>query len=316
MASPAATVKNADNERQFIVPSPRIMELGYKKCRKLAKEKFPNHLWPTMNLPSAERGGIMAMLFVLRRCVEVFHSHRFELVGEYRDDINDAMCGRYVSSEWMAVHDCVERFKIPRQYLFDLAEGVDHAIRFGQPASFDDLMVLAARLGGGSLNAAVRIMGVTGNGFDVAAIRFGQALLLTEWLMNCRPGENTPSENFTCFLAQEDLEQTGCTMAALQARSYTKPVAYLVRLYAHRIEQLFIEGAALFEHLDFDCTRAVRGLAGAAWKAVVKLRQTPEVLFDSDGVITPSELFGIKARYLLGLDPELPFVIPHGHHAD
>jgi phytoene/squalene synthetase len=155
-------------------------------------------------------------------------------------------------------------------------------------------------------------MGVERGDYAVPAIRCGQALLMTHWLSEVR---RDALQN-TAWLAAEDFQKTECDLNKLTDSEFSKPVTHLARLYAHRIEHLFHESKDLMQIMDFDCARAVRGLIGAAWKSVLKIRRSPEVLFQYDGPISPSERFALKAKYVLGIEGEMPFSesIHEGHH--
>ena len=305
-----ATNRNPATERIYVSLSENDVTRGYKSCRKVAKAVFGPRLWPFLNLPGDERRGIDTLLFVIDHGMRAHRNSMpgqrisFEQINESREDLNDACCGKFLSPEWGAVQDTMRRFEIPKQFLFDFIEGLDHALRFGQPQTIDDVRTLASRLGGSPFAAMVKVMGVTRPGYEVAAIECGQALLMTEWLVRCR--EQALSGR--CWLASADLASTGCGLNDLAAKVHSKPVDYLMRLYSHYLEKQFQHVATLIPYLEFDCARSVTAMIGDAWRTIVKLQREPELLFRSEGANTGSDRFNAKVRFLLGLKDELPFV--------
>jgi phytoene/squalene synthetase len=157
----------------------------------------------------------------------------------------------------------------------------------------------------------VKVMGVTKAGYEIAAVECGQALLMTEWLAQCR----SDAKQGRCWLAKADLESAGCTLSDLTANLHSKPVDYLVRLYSHYLEKQFQHVVTLLPHLEFDCARSVTAMIGNAWRTILKLQRSPEMLFKPDGAVTGSDHFNAKVRFLLGLKDELPFAVAADHGA-
>ncbi len=305
------------SELQFINVTPHDIQRARKSNRPLGNRNFSKWTWALSNLPAEERGAIDSLLFFVNEGQTVIRDFtaqggpqlddqtRMEFATDFREKTDGAFCGRFVSPEWATISESKKHFLVPGQFFFDYALGIDHAIRFGQPKTYEDLLVRASLLGGSILAAAVKIMGVSNPSYIVPAVKCGRALLIAQWLIDVR---NHALKN-DLWLAQEDFEATGCTIGNLRANEHSKPVTYLVRLYAHRLEQLFREASSLIPILDFDCSRVIRGLIGAAWKTVLKIQVSPELVFQENGPVSNRDQFAFKARYVLGLDEPLPFEI-------
>ena len=309
--------RSRPKERVYVNLGEKEIANGYKLCRQVARESFGPRLWPFMNIPGAERKGIDTILFVIDHGMKAYRREKpgakisFDEINEAREDLNDAYCGNFLAPEWGAVHDTMQRFQIPKQFLFDFFEGLDHSLRFGQPRSIDDVRTLASRLGGSPLAAMVKVMGVTKAGYEIAAVRCGQAILMTEWLVQCR----NEAKHGRCWLAKADFESSDCSLSNLTANSHSKPVDYLVRLYSHYLERQFQQVVTLLPHLEFDCARSVTAMIGDAWRTILKLQRSPELLFKPDGAVTESDHFNAKVRFFLGLKDELPFAVAEEHEA-
>jgi phytoene/squalene synthetase len=134
---------------------------------------------------------------------------------------------------------------------------------------------------------------------------------MTECLAKCR----SDAMHGRHWLAKADLDSAGCTLSNLTANTHSKPVDYLVRLYSHYLEKQFQHVVTLLPHLEFDCARSVTAMIGNAWRTILKLQRSPELLFKPDGAVTGSDHFNAKVRFLLGLKDELPFAITADHGA-
>ncbi|MEZ6096408.1 MAG: squalene/phytoene synthase family protein [Pirellulaceae bacterium] len=299
----------------FVDVSTADLEMGYKACRQIAKQHFSNWTWNILNLPGDERRGIDSLLFLIRQGIDLLDASsrsdtKVDPTGDLRDKLNDALCERFVSPEWATIQKTQQHFRIPKQLLFDFVSGLDHQIRFGQPKSYDEVLTRASLMGGSLFAAMVKIMGVHSDDYLVPAIKSGQLLLMTHWLAEVR----NDARHHRAFLAKDDFANAECTLETLASSSFSKPVAHLVRLYTSRLEQRIRDTQELIPHLDFDCSRAVRGAISAAWKMLVKLQRYPEELFSVDGPMSRTELFALKAKYVLGIDGELPFELHDEHH--
>lgn len=319
--APSAEMTNRKRpkERIYFKLSENDIAHGYKRCRTAVKSSFGPRLWPFLNLPGLERRGIDTILFVIAHGLKAYRQEKpgqqisFDEINDAREDLNDAYCGKFLSPEWGAVHDTMQRFNIPKQFLFDFFEGLDHALRFGQPQTIDETRTLASRLGGSPYAAMIKVMGVAKAGYEIAAVECGQTLLMTEWLVRCRQH----AKKGVCWLAAADLTSAGCPLSILAASSHSKPVDYLVRLYSHYLEKQFQHVALLVPFLQFDGARSVTATIGNAWRTILKLQRAPELLFRPDGAVSSSDHFNAKIRFVLGLKDELPFVTAAGngdHH--
>lgn len=300
--------------RTYPSPAEQDVDKGYRSCRQHTKKLFGDRTWLLMNLPGEVRRGVDAVLFVACHGIEAWRRSRptgqisFDLINEARDDLNDACSGKYVANEWSAVHDMLVRWQVPKQFLFDLFEGLDHVLRFRQPQSYADVENLATRLGGAPFAAAVQIMGFTRPGFETLAYECGRSLLIAEWLLSAHA--HAAAGHF--FLASDDMAQSGCDRDTLASNNYSKPVDYLVRTYTNRLEKAFHHAAGLFDYLDFDANRTVRGYVGLIWRALLRLQREPRLLMSPEGPLSKKVLFAEKTRFVLGLADGLPFV-SHAH---
>ena len=289
------------------------LESGYKQSKVVAKRYFGNFLWATGNLPSEKQAAIQAVLNYLVRCwdyldLESTDGMPLDVWCEFRDDLSDAFQGQYTSTDLAVLVDAVNKFNVPRQYFFDILEGLDSWIRNRGFDTFDDLLVFAYRMGGAPLAATVPVCGFVKTGYEEAAIKAGQSIYLTHVLANMVQDIKL---NKT-FVAKEDLDETEVSISRIKVRQMTQELKQLIRLYGARIEKLMYEGGKLVEYLDFDGRRSFTSLLAAHWSMLMKMRLQPEMILNPDGILSRRELFVLRTRHLMGLEGNVP-VVPEVH---
>lgn len=294
------------------------LEAGRRSCRTAVKKFYRDSLWIMGNMPGDEKTGCMCVLHHLMRVLDLLDlssvdGSTLDVWQEVYDDLSDALQGKAASSELLALADTVDRFQIPRQFVFDPLMAADDWIRNRRHETFDQLEQFASRIGGSTLAAAVTVAGVkSGADFHAHAIEAGKAMMLTRLLANCVEDANRGR----LFLAEEDLGSCEVDVHRLQLRQPGKPIAWLVRLYAARIEKMFAAGGELIHDLDFNAARSFKSLLTMHWKMLNQLRIEPELILRDGSPLSTSTLLRLRARHLLGLEGNasiLPKATHDGH---
>lgn len=311
-----STEQQTSNEtRPRIELNNEVVERGYKMCRTATKQEFGPLTWIGSNLPGDRRRGIEALMNHLARCIDLTDLESFDglpldIWSEIRDDLSDAFMDECTTADLAALVDTARKFDMPKQYLFDMLDGVDVWIRNRSFATYDELEVFCGRVGGSVMAAAVPVLGHIKEGYEVSAVKAGQAVMMTQLLARVVTNLklNKP------FLAGDDIEDTGVVLPRLKMRQASKELKYLVRLYASRIEKLFYEGGHLVDFLDFDGRRTVTSLLATHWAMLMKMRLRPECVLEKEGVLTKRELFKLKAKHVLGTEGKIPIIPEHDDH--
>ncbi|MCH2180489.1 MAG: squalene/phytoene synthase family protein [Mariniblastus sp.] len=286
------------------------IEAGYRSCRRLARQSFRPYTWIAANLPKPQRMGLEALAWYLGQCIELLDLESanqlpLEVWCEIRDDVGDALVGECTSIELAALADTCQNFSIPKQYLFDMLDGSDYWIRFRKLQTFDELEVLAYRLGGAMMAATVPVLGFVREDYEVPACRLGKAIFLTQILANAL---NDASRN-KVFIAQQDILETEWEVDRFKLKQTSNSLTDLVKLYATRITRLFEEGGQLVNYLDFDGRRTIKSLIAFHWNLLQNMQRNPESLLKPGTILSNRDRFSLKTRHLLGMEGNVP-VIP------
>ncbi len=295
------------------------LEAGRRSCRTAVKKFCRDSLWIMGNLPGDEKTGCVCVLHHLMRVLDLLDlssvdGSTLDVWQEVYDELSDALQGKTASPELVALADTVERFQIPQQFVFDPLLAADDWMRNRRHETFDHLERFVSRIGGSALVAAVTVTGVKpGSDFHSRAVEAGKAMMLTRLLANCVEDANRGR----LFLAEEDLGSCEVDVHRMQLRQPGKPIAWLVRLYAARIEKMFAAGGELIHDLDFDAARSFKSLLTMHWKMLNQLRMEPELILQNGSPLSTSTLLRLRARHLMGIEGNasiLPAASQGGHH--
>ena len=287
----------------------RLIEQGYRDCQLLVKKRFGKLRWIISNLPSDHQRQLAPILSHLIRILDLFSlesadGRPLDIWNETRFELNEALLGTSQDAELMALADIASRYQIPHQFLFDPYFGCDVWIRQHQFPTFTELDSFLAQVGGSFMISATPVLGVTKLGFEEVAMDCGKAVLLTALLANFVADARLNH----VFLAVEDLKTCDIDIQRIKVRKTCPTLKHLVRLYCWRIEKLLEKGGGLLNFLDFDGRRSMTSLLSLVCKIKSKLQMQPDSILSEEGVLTPRELFKLRARHLLGLEEEIPFV--------
>lgn len=301
--------------RSFIEANASTLERGGKQCVREAKEHFGKWLWAFRNLPKEQYQAVCGLAMLVHWCQQAVAERknvpRTEApCDQLREDLSDAFTGRFVSAPIQFLAETVDHYRIPKQFVFEPLEAFDRMWRFGQPANESEMMATATRLGGALMRQLVHVLGIEKPDFEQAAMKLGQGLCLTWWLMGLPEDIRQDSVR----LAKSDFDTCQLKPEKILWPEPVKELNHLVRLYGHRIDQLFAAGSGLYHHLNYDGQRVLRTLMGIGWKALSNARLDPQRLREPHGAFTEKDLFSLRARQFLGLDSPMPFGTDHEEH--
>lgn len=302
-------------QRTFIKPTPAELERGAKQSVKSAREHFGQWMWAFRNLPKEQYQAVCGLAHLLR-LAQAASLERKDVpkteapCDQLREDLSDAFVGRYVSAPLYFLADVVAKFRIPKQFIFEPLEACDRHWRFGQPATEQEMLATATRLGGALMRQLVHVLGIEQPGFEQAALKTGQGLTLTWWLLHL--ADDVRADKLR--LAKSDFTACQLKPERVLAPEPSKELNQFVRLNAQRIDNILAAGSPLYHHLNYDGQRVLRTLLGICWKALSNARLNPSLLRESGAAFSDSDLFKLKTRQFLGLDAPLPFGGDDEHH--
>ena len=293
------------------------LDTGNRMCSQSVKRAMPEFLWIARNLPAEQQAALNALLNHLVRTadyldLESSNGLPLDVWCEFRDDLSDAFLENFASADLVPLVDACRKYDIPKQYLFDMLDGVDGWIRHRGFDTYEELEVFAYRFGGAAMAAAVPITGFVKQGYEESAVAAGQAVFMTRLLSNLVQDFKVNK----IFIAKQDIEETELSVSRVKVRKMCAGLKHLVRLYGSRIEKLMYKGGHLYEYLDFDSRRCFKSLMAVHWAMLMKMRLDPEAVMNPDGILTRRDMFIFKTRHVMGLEGDIPIIadVDQAHH--
>ena len=287
---------------------------GFKSARAAVRSQFKDSIWVASNLPAQKRRELDALGSHLVRCLDLLDLESTEglpldVWKETRDELSDSFCGKWQTPEHAALAYVVQKYRVPKQFIFDMVNGSDYWIRFRKFDTWEQLDTFASNLGGSAMVAAAKVMGIEERGFEIPALNCGKAIFLTQRLAKCV----TDLKANRNFLATEDLDRFKLEIHRLKMRKECKQLKQFVRFNVSRLEKMFLEAGKLVSHLEYSGARSVTSLLCMHWRMLTRMRLNPECVYNPEGVLTRRDLLGLKSRHLLGTEGGIP-IFPETNH--
>ncbi len=129
--------------------SPITVDASYAYCEQIARARAKNFYYSFLVLPRHKRLAMCAVYAFMRECDDLSDEAgaTHAKLDAWRADLDRVLDGATLAHPlWPAFADTVQRFGIPRQYLYDMITGVTSDLTFTQPRTFDDLYLYCYRV--------------------------------------------------------------------------------------------------------------------------------------------------------------------------
>lgn len=291
------------NPTSSTADSSSLCERGFVECHKSFNQRFGAYRWLVGNLSAEKHRDVYVIFGFLGNALTLLTEKPpgFTPATAWentRDELRQAILGQSHDPLALAVVDVVNRNSIAKQWLFDVLDGVDLWCRFGQFERYEDLAHFACKIGGSTLNALIPIVEVELRDYESMGAGMGQAMALTQILLNLGPD----LKRKRCFLPKALLKSHGLTLLNLHSPEQRDSFAKLIRFLAAQIEQEFYQAAPLLNYLSFDGQRVLKSLLAWHWELLNRLKQDPLYLLDHHLALSRSELAKLRLKHLLGTE--------------
>ncbi len=235
-----------------------------------------------------------------------------EAWSNYRYEVSEAFAGKCYKSELAALADTVDRFQIPRQFIFDPINAADSRIRKKTFQTFEQYDAFTSLLGGSPMAALMPIMDIQGDPkqWHPLAIRGGQAVLqahfLSTFVQDLQQGQT--------YVPDSELRACKVDLDSVLAGEADKSFRHFCRVQVSRIEGRLELLGQLVHQVEFDGKRVLTSLLAYVCRLLFKIKADPSVLFDPEGPLTKNEAFKLKAKHWMGLEGNVPLIPEIDHH--
>ncbi len=227
------------------------LDLAYEYCRRLTKERAKNFYYAFITLPAAKRRAIYATYAFCRLCDDATDDEpdpviKLQLVEQQREALEKTCAGRPEGQVYLALHDTINSYDIPRTYLDEVINGVEMDITKFRYATFDELSEYCYRVASAVGLICIEIFGYTNPCARQHAIDLGLAMQLTNILRDV----DEDLERDRLYIPAEDLERFGCSEEDILLRRTGDGFREMMRFQVNRARDYFERGKRLLPLLS------------------------------------------------------------------
>ncbi len=247
---------------------PFSTEKSYAFCRHIAKTRARNFYYSFVLLAAEQKNAMCAMYAFMRYCDDISEGAGASLaaIEQWRGDLEKALQGQFSGHPvWPAVHDTVERFRIPHDYLFDMIRGVSSDLQARQVQTFDELYGYCYLVASVVGLTSIHIFGFDDPKAKDLAEKCGIAFQLTNILRDVKEDY----ENQRVYLPAEDISRFQADLT-----QYDQRFIALLEFEAARARDYYAQSRPLIDMVD-------RRSRGSLWALIEIYRRLLERIIDS-----------------------------------
>ena len=236
--------------------------VSYEWCRALARERAKNFYYAFRLLSKKQHDAICAVYAFMRVCDDLSDDpgmsveQRHAALAGWRRDLDLALGGLKtmpLHPVWLALYDAVLKYKIPREYLHQMIDGVTSDLDFKPVETFDQLYRYCYQVASVVGLTVIHIFGFRGPEALPLAEKCGIAFQLTNILRDVRED----ADNGRVYLPAEDLARFGVDPARMVR---DEAFRHLMRFEAERARRYYDEAKPLVEMVDRGSRASLRAL--------------------------------------------------------
>jgi phytoene synthase len=222
------------------------LELSYRHCRQVARDRARNFYFSFVTLPASQRDAMCAVYSFMRYCDDLSDEPGATRAGmdRWRNALVEALDGHPDDNPmWPAFLDSVERYKIPHEYFYSMIEGVASDLDPVNIGTFDDLYRYCYRVASVVGLTTIHIFGFTSPEAVPLAEKCGIAFQLTNILRDIKED----AELGRTYIPSEDLERFGVSVEDLKKERRSEQFGRLMDFEIERARNYYRESEPLLK---------------------------------------------------------------------
>jgi phytoene synthase len=220
------------------------LEKSYAHCRAVARRRAKNFYYAFLLLPREQRDSMCAVYAFMRYCDDLSDEPGAsrEPLERWRAALDHALAGQYDGHPTLpAFHDTVQRYKIPREYFYEMIDGVSSDLGPRRIQTFDELYRYCYQVASVVGLTTIHIFGFDSPAALPLAEKCGVAFQLTNILRDVREDSGLGR----VYLPAEDLARFGVGAVDLESGRRTPEFVELMRFEAARARGYYRESQPL-----------------------------------------------------------------------
>ncbi len=223
----------------------------FQYTKEKTKDSKTNFYYSFLFLPKRKRDAIFTIYSFCRHTDDIVDENedtdaaRIQL-GEWRRELDACYDHRPAHPITQALHQVIEHFHIPKEYLHDLISGMEMDLTCKRYQTFQKLEQYCYRAASVVGLICIEIFGYTSPKTKNYAIDLGKALQLTNIMRDV--AEDADINRI--YIPQEELERFGYTEKDIFNKSYTPAFIELMKFQAERAQNYFDRALDHYEKRD------------------------------------------------------------------
>ncbi|HWF08624.1 MAG TPA: phytoene/squalene synthase family protein [Bryobacteraceae bacterium] len=225
------------------------LERSQAHCRAIAKSRARNFYYSFVLLPLEKKNAMCAMYAFMRYCDDLSDEPGATLsaIEHWREALNEALAGQPDENPmWPAFLDAVGRYAIPRQYFYEMIEGVASDLEPRAITTFDELYAYCYRVASVVGLTTIHIFGFTSPEALSLAEKCGIAFQLTNIIRDIREDAGLGR----IYIPAEDLARFGVSRDDIAGARRTEQFGALMQFETERARAYYRESAPLLEFIE------------------------------------------------------------------
>jgi phytoene synthase len=250
---------------------------AYSQCQRLARRAASNFYFSFLLLPRQKRRSMCALYAYLRQVDDLGDDEsrdiasRRQSLAEMRNRLDAALNGNATDPVLLALADTASRYRIPREYLTAVIDGVEMDLAGKCYETFAELEEYCYRVASAVGLACIHIWGFRGPQALEPARRCGIAFQLINILRDLRED----SRRGRIYLPHEDLRKFHYTAEELNRCEANDRFTELMRFEIDRAQRYFDSAPQLEPLLEPDGRRVLRAMGAAYHRLLEKIQRRP-----------------------------------------
>jgi phytoene synthase len=234
-------------EMHGLVKHPITLQESYADCCRITKTRAKNFYYSFLLLSREQRNAMCAIYAFMRHCDDLSDEPgaSLEALEEWQRTLSVAFAGGPLDAHPVlpALMDTVARYRIPRNYLYEMIEGVLSDLTHQRFNTFDELHQYCYKVASVVGLTIIHIFGFEAPEALELAEKCGIAFQLTNILRDVRED----AERGRQYLPTEDLTRFGVAPEELRSGLHTPNFTELMRFEADRARRYYDESLPLLE---------------------------------------------------------------------
>ena len=248
---------------------PTELDQAYEFCRTLTKKRAKNFYYGFITLPASKRRAVYAMYAFCRQCDDAADDitdddERSWLLTEQRAGLARTYAGRPEGPVFVAMHDAINTYCIPLEYLAAVIDGVEMDGFKTRYATFGDLKEYCYLVACSVGLVCIEIFGYSDASAREHAVDLGMAMQLTNIIRDLEED----GRRDRVYIPQEDLDRFGYSEEELFRGAVNENFKALMQFQVERAQALFSRAEKLFPLLS-PRSRACPAVLHATYKRLL-----------------------------------------------